>query len=249
MFNLFDILQNQSGGLQGFGHQFGLSPEQTHRAMEALLPALTIGLQRNAAADPTGLGRMFGFVGPAAAGAGYATPPTQADQLLGQLFGSHMVAQAVLQQASTVSGVGAQALRQMLPVMAGMIVAGIVHLMLNQPQTVPAAAPTANSSPPFGQAAAFWSEWVNTVLAPPHAPADPRRAAPSRRDPAPKPTADKVDTAGPWLQLFQTGADVQEQHVKAMQDIFDAFWTSGRAKSEDKLKADRPTGSPPRVKR
>ena len=255
MFNLFDILQNQSGGLQGFGQQFGLSPDQTRRAMEALLPALTIGLQRNAATDPTGLGRMFGFVGPGATGTGFTPPPTQADQLLSRLFGSPLLAQAVLQQASAVSGVGAQALRQMLPVLAGMIVAGIVHLMLNQPQNVPPAAPAPDSSQPFGPAAAFWSEWVNTVLAPPPAapaPAAPQRAAPRPRDPSPKPSADRADPAGPWLQMFQTGADVHEKNVKAMQDIFDAFWTSGQATSgnqaDDPNETDRTTGSPSRPK-
>ena len=45
MFNLFDLLQAQGGmdpngfmGANGFGQQFGLSPDQTRRAMEALMP-------------------------------------------------------------------------------------------------------------------------------------------------------------------------------------------------------------------
>lgn len=247
MFNLFDILQTQSGGLQGFGQQFGLSPDQTRRAMEALLPALTIGLQRNAAADPTGFGRLFGFVGPEATGSGF-TPPPQADHLLGQLFGSPLVAQAVLQQASAASGVGAQALRQMLPVMAGMIVAGIVHLMLNQPQAAVAPAPAGSGAQPFAPAAQFWSEWVKTVLAPPAPSSTPgtRQAGGGTRDPAAKPKGASTGAAAsrldPWQQLFQTGADVQEQNVKAMQGIFDTFWGSATGQSAE------PPGSPPRRK-
>lgn len=135
MFNLFDILQSQAGpGMQSIGQQFGLTPDQSRSAMNALLPALAAGLQRSAASDPMGFGRMLGMAG---ANPYFGAPPqpqpAPQPDLLGQIFGSSMLSQAVLQQASTTSGIGQQALRQMLPVMAGMVVAGIVHVMVNQP--------------------------------------------------------------------------------------------------------------------
>ncbi len=136
MFNLFDLLQAQGGmGANGFGQQFGLTPDQTRRAMEALMPALTLGLQRNAAADPTGFTQMFNFLDLTPANAAQNKP--QMDALVRQLFGSQHLSQAVLQQAAAVSGVATPALKQMLPLMAGMVVAGIVHILVNQTPAAP----------------------------------------------------------------------------------------------------------------
>ncbi|SFG75791.1 DUF937 domain-containing protein [Methylobacterium gossipiicola] len=237
MFNLFEILQAQAGpGAQGFGQQFGLSQDQTRRAMEVLLPAFTMGLQRNAANDPMGFAQLFSLAGtPAAQPA--ATP--QMDMLVRQLFGSPNLSQAVLQQAAGASGIAMPILKQMLPIMAGMIVAGIVHVMINQPQQA-APAPAAN---PFGFAPhPAWTEMMNNFLAasglaptPPKAP-PPRaasrlkplagggRTAPGK--PATGPTAPAADAAPFELfqQMFQSGLDVQQENAKAMQRLFDTFW-------------------------
>lgn len=163
MFNLFDLMQAQGGmGANGFGQQFGLSPDQTRRAMEALMPALTLGLQRNAAADPTGFTQMFGFMDPTAAPSAQAKP--QMDAMMRQLFGSQHLGQAVLQQAAAASGVATPALRQMLPVMAGMVVAGIVHVMMNPAPATPA--PAAPPPSPFGiPTHPYWTEMMNTFMA------------------------------------------------------------------------------------
>lgn len=80
--------------------QFGLTVEQTQRAFEALMPALTLGLQRGAGLDPTGFARMF-----SAPETARTAMPLGLDAL-GQMFGSAQLMQAVLQQASTASGVG-----------------------------------------------------------------------------------------------------------------------------------------------
>lgn len=180
MFNLFDILQAQAGAnLQGFGPQFGLTQEQSLRAMQALLPALTMGLQRNAAQDPMGFAQLFKLAG--ANPAGTAKPSPQMEMLVGQLFGSPHLSQAVLQQAATVSGVATPALKQMLPIMAGMVVAGIVHVMLNQPQ---APAPQSTSQP-FGFPPNAWSEMMETFMRPGAAPLSPASNTPARKPPAP----------------------------------------------------------------
>ena len=54
--NLFDMLANaQSGqGMDQLARQFGLSQQQTQAAVEALLPAFSQGLKRNAS-DPYGV--------------------------------------------------------------------------------------------------------------------------------------------------------------------------------------------------
>src|SRR4051812_13237702 len=79
---------------------------------------------------------------PAAGEAPFAMP--------GGLFGSPMLAQAVIQQAAAASGVGSQVLRQMLPIMTGMLVASIVHMLLNQGASDPAPRQPAESANPFG---------------------------------------------------------------------------------------------------
>nr|WP_137828560.1 DUF937 domain-containing protein [Methylobacterium sp. L1A1] len=227
MYTMFDILQGQSdANVRAFGQQFGLSPDQTRRAMEALMPALTLGLQSQAGADPMGFGRLFGLGMP-----GAASRPSTPPDLMSGMFGSPMLAQAVIQQAATASGVGAQALRQMLPMMAGMIVAGIVHLVLNPPAS-PAAEP-AQTPPNFGN---LWADWLNGLTAAASAQAAPTpptpRPAPARPQlrQEPKPSVNsQTDATKASMevisQMLQTGAEVQEQNVKAMRDVFDAFWS------------------------
>lgn len=257
MFNLFDILQSQAGpGMQSIGQQFGLTPEQSRSAMNALLPALAAGLQRSATSDPMGFGRMLGMAGANPfLGAQPQTPAPAQPDFLGQLFGSPMLSQAVLQQASSASGIGQQALRQMLPMMAGMVVAGIVHVMINQPPPQPAPAPSRRQPPPPPSTpepggfpvASFWSDWIDQFIAPPqpegsgptaHA-QEPREPSPPKA-PAPSPKPAKAEPKHAeggepseaeeapfeaFQQIFETGVQVQEQNAKAMQEIFDAFWS------------------------
>lgn len=246
MFNLFDILQAQAGAnVQGLGRQFGLTPDQSLRAMEALLPALTMGLQRNAANDPMGFAHLFNLVGP-------TPPPAQSPQmemLVKQLFGSSHLNQAILQQAATVSGVATPALKQMLPVMAGMVVAGIVHVMVNQaPAPAPQPAPQ-----PFGFTPQAWSEMMQAFLrsggaALPAASAPQARKAPPRLTMAAKPEPaprDAAATDAPFAvmqQMFQTGLEVQQENARAMQRLFDTFW---QAPQDGGSGTDRPAAKGP----
>lgn len=272
MFNLFDILQSQAGvGGQALGQSFGLSPEQSRPAVEALLPALTLGLQRNVASDPTGFGRLFGLAGlDTRQGEPYGRP-AEPDLLVGQLFGSPLVSQAVLQQAAAASGLGTQALRQMLPVLAGMVVAGIVHVLVNQPHAPAPAMREPEPQPPSAfPVAALWSNWIDGFLSSAGAdgkraetkgpgairetrPLEPR-ALPPAGDPSPEPEARTAQGSGGaeaplgvLEQMFQTGAEVQERNAKAMQDIFDSFWSSPdpeRSRADPPEAEKRPARSP-----
>ncbi|KAA0123210.1 hypothetical protein CIW48_13930 [Methylobacterium sp. P1-11] len=219
MFNPLEMFQAQSeAGLQAMGQPFGLSAEQTARAFEALMPALTLGLQRSVGMDPTGFARMFGLEA-----AKPASP--QGFEALGQMFGSAQLMQAVLRQASATSGVGAQVLRQMLPMMAGAVVASIVHVMLNQPQAEPAR-PSPPPPVPFPFAPA-WAEMAKAMMpaVEPQAP-PPKPAA----KPAAKPPQAGAGEAGSdmFQQMLRTGAEVQGNNIRAMQELFETFWpTSG----------------------
>src|SRR5258708_19233710 len=58
--NLNDIIQAAQGGqgVNNLANQFGLTPEQTQAAIQAIIPAFSHALQRTAE-DPTGLGGIL----------------------------------------------------------------------------------------------------------------------------------------------------------------------------------------------
>ena len=92
VFNVFDLMRQAQGGaaFDTMARQFGLNPDQTQRAMAALLPPLLVGLQRQAA-DPNAFAQLFGL-----AGSRQAAPPqpfspqayAYGNNLVGQMFGS-----------------------------------------------------------------------------------------------------------------------------------------------------------------
>lgn len=134
MLNLFDLLKQANGGnaMNQMAAQFGLSPAQVQAATEALLPAFSIGLQRNTA-DPMGMG---GFLSALASGQhgkyfenmGEAFNPAgqqDGNAILGHLFGSKDVSRAVAAQAAQATGIGQGILKQMLPVLATTLMGGM----------------------------------------------------------------------------------------------------------------------------
>src|SRR5271169_7165539 len=110
--NLSEIMQAAQGGqgVDNIASQFGLSPEQTQAAIQAIIPAFSKGLQ-GAVQDPTSLGGILTHLTSGAHDASYVDP-NQANaasglggEVLGQIFGSSGVAAQIGQQASRVSGV------------------------------------------------------------------------------------------------------------------------------------------------
>lgn len=128
--NLLDTLlaANGGGAVKQLGQQFGLGDEQAGAALSALVPALASGLAKNA----TQTGGLDNLLGALTGGqhAGYlddptslARPETAADgnNILGHILGSKDVSRQVATQAAASSGVGADVLKQMLPVVAAMV--------------------------------------------------------------------------------------------------------------------------------
>ncbi|MBX3584732.1 MAG: DUF937 domain-containing protein [Rhizobiaceae bacterium] len=132
--NLFEMLANaQNGqGMDALARQFGLSQQQTQAAVEALLPAFSQGLKRNAS-DPYGVGAFLNAI----ANGNHAqyfqdvqnafSPQGMADGngILGHLFGSKDLSRAVAAQAAQATGIGQNVLQQMLPAIAAMIMGGL----------------------------------------------------------------------------------------------------------------------------
>jgi hypothetical protein len=131
---LIEMMMNAGGGqaMQNMAKQFGISPTQVQSAMEALMPAFSVGMQRNVA-DPMGLGKLMQgmFAGNHAnyfddvTKAFTQTGQADGNNVLGQLFGSKDVSRAVADQAAAATGIGANILKQMLPAMASMVMGGM----------------------------------------------------------------------------------------------------------------------------
>jgi len=148
---LFEMLTNMQANMgqssntdsisQQMAKQFGLQQDQAQKAMEALMPAFTQGLKRNAAASPQG---MASFMEALASGghADYINNPMKAftpagmqegNAILGHLFGNKEVSRAVAAQAEAASGVSQSILKQMLPALAPMVMGGMFN-QLTEPQ-------------------------------------------------------------------------------------------------------------------
>ncbi|MGF7007269.1 DUF937 domain-containing protein [Aminobacter sp. BE322] len=143
MLPLFDMLANaQNGnGMEALARQFGLSQQQTQSAIEALMPAFSQGLRRNAS-DPYGLGSFLQAMATGqhakyfddASRAFSSQGVDEGNGILGHLFGSKDLSRAVAAQAAQATGVGQNILQQMLPVVASMIMGGLFKQSTGQMQ-------------------------------------------------------------------------------------------------------------------
>jgi hypothetical protein len=141
------ILGAQNGGAtREIGQQFGLGDDQVKSALEALVPALAAGFQRNMASQG-GLESLLGALGsgrhqrymedPQA----IASPDAIADGngILGHVFGSKDVSRQVAARAAAKTGIGEGILKQMLPIVAAMMM-GSMSKRASQP-SMPGTAP------------------------------------------------------------------------------------------------------------
>jgi hypothetical protein len=144
------MLMNTAGGgaAQHLAQRFGLSEQQTRSALSQLVPALMTGLQRNTSTE----GGMDDLVHALGSGnhAGYLDNPESLGQtdtvqegnsILGHIFGSKDVSRAVASRAAENTGIGADILKQMLPLVATMVMGGLSK------QTSSAAHAGASSAP------------------------------------------------------------------------------------------------------
>lgn len=141
MMNLFDMMQTAQNGqaMQNLARQYGLSQQQTQAAIDALLPAFSMGLQRQTQ-DPYAFGNLAQMMTASPFGRLYDADgdgipdnaQTMGNNVLSQLFGSKEVSNAVVAQAAATSGVGQAILKQMLPVIAAMVMGGLFKSTNNQ---------------------------------------------------------------------------------------------------------------------
>src|SRR5262245_59833925 len=136
MNNLYEILDSAHGGeaMVKLGREFGLTPAQTQSAVMALLPAISMGLKQSTA-TPEGLGNLFGVMGLQQDLQAMHGDPKVAftrdgraagNDILSMIFGSPDVSRAVADQAAQSSGVRSDVLKKMLPVLAGIVLSGLM---------------------------------------------------------------------------------------------------------------------------
>ncbi len=120
----------QSGALENAARELGIDPQTAATGAAALLPAILGGFKNQAQAAPGGLEGLGGLLGQMGGGGlldavvgTQATPVDQGNTILGTIFGSKDVSRQVAGAAATQSGVSADTLKKLLPVVA-MLVAG-----------------------------------------------------------------------------------------------------------------------------
>ena len=123
---LQSILQAQNGqAVDQMGQSLGLDRTQTLAAIEGLLPAVAGGLAQNAS-TPTGLSNLESAL-TNGGHARYLENPAQLSQaaglldgngILGHLFGTKDVSRNVASNVAAQTGIGADVLKKMLPMLA-----------------------------------------------------------------------------------------------------------------------------------
>ena len=246
MFNLFEIMQNAQNGqaMDNLARQFNLTQQQTQAAVDALLPAFSMGLKRQAA-DPAAAPDLFGqMVNQTYANAfnnpmmeATAAMAEQGNEAVKALFGTTGMTQAVANQAAAASGVGAEVLKAMLPVVASMLMGGlfksasaqpglqdvfgqmtggnagnlgtILGGMFGQPAPQPQVQPNANGG---GLLGGLPGSLLQQGAFQPQ--------GGTARQPAPGTPQSPADILG---QMFDTGRQMQQAHMDSLQSIFESF--------------------------
>lgn len=139
--NLGQML-NQTGAIDSIARELNIDPQTAKTGAAVLLPAIVAGMGRDGVgagasrAPDAGLGGLGSILGGLAGGAGGgglldlvlgqgATPVNQGNDILGQIFGNKDVSRSVAAEAAGASGMDANLLKKMLPLLA---MAGVGYL-------------------------------------------------------------------------------------------------------------------------
>jgi hypothetical protein len=140
--NLLEMIMQAQGGkaAKNVGSEYGLNAKQSQNAIAALLPAISSALKQNTQ-SPQGLAELLGalqggkhsqYIDQADI---YKRPETrnEGNAILGHLFGSKDVSRAVAGQAAEKTGIGADVLKKMLPMVATMAMGSLSKQTQQEP--------------------------------------------------------------------------------------------------------------------
>ena len=131
--NLFEVMREAGGGqaFSGLARQYGMSEDDIRKAVEAFLPAFSVGLKRKTA-DPLGLMEFMRRLGSADYMRAYLNPEAAAgagqragEDALAFLFGGPEAWKALAGLAGTQTGIPQGRLAEMLPSLAAMMFGGL----------------------------------------------------------------------------------------------------------------------------
>lgn len=141
MFNLYEILRNAQGGqaIDNLAAQFNITFEEADAAVKAVVPALSKGFLAQAS-QPLGFGAFLGALGEGQHVAAFTDPEAaqsastaqKGDDILRQILGSPNAREEIALRASSPTGISADTLSQMLPVIVSMIFGGLTKSLENQ---------------------------------------------------------------------------------------------------------------------
>ncbi|HRJ69495.1 MAG TPA: DUF937 domain-containing protein [Beijerinckiaceae bacterium] len=234
MMNLADILANAHGGaaFQSLARQYGLSTEQAEAAVNAMLPAFSLGLQQQAqSAD--GLINLMSMLGSGTGEAAFEDPTAAASkqmlnsgkEFMTQIFGgtqqaSKEVQAQVVQQAAALTGIGNTVLQKMLPMIASIILGGLFKGAMNNglggiiEQVLKgglgqATAPRQGQDPMGDLLGGILGQVLGGLTG-------------GQARPQPQQQADPITSGIDILKgMFETGQTVQEAQMSGLQNIFD----------------------------
>ena len=221
MASLYEILDNahDGEGVSTLSEEFDLTPEQTQAAISALLPAISMGLKQSTA-TVDGLGRLLGMMGQQQdLHQMYEDPETAfgsegvmaGNDALSVIFGSPEVSRAVIDQAQKFSGVSPDILKKLLPVVAGMVLSGLMR-----GGSTPKSGRPEQPAPSGGSLGDILGQIFGRATAgSPGSPADraPQSPPPDRQSsPSSADTAPEGDLLGTILRELQKG--IQEGRIK-----------------------------------
>ncbi len=132
--NMLDLLRSAQGGngIENLARQFGLGQDQTESVLKHVLPAVSTGFKQRSR-NQDGLAGILKSI----QGTDYEDVyqdgnslhndnlRARGNDILGQIFGSKDVSRSVAQRAEQSSGVGADLVKKMLPVITSMVLGGM----------------------------------------------------------------------------------------------------------------------------
>ena len=167
MINLNAIVQaaHDGDGIQSLARQFDIFPDEARKAVESVLPALSMGLQQQMTGG--GFAQLLGHLATARNQAAFdSAEAAQSEETvesgtdaLTHLFGNENVTQQVAEHAAQHSSLGSDLVQNMLPVIAAMVMGGLFKSIaakgglggiFGQAQAAPAPSPAPQSGGGLG---------------------------------------------------------------------------------------------------
>ncbi|WP_029030486.1 DUF937 domain-containing protein [Salinarimonas rosea] len=230
MTNLFDLMRTAQGGaaFDNLSKAFGLSTEETQKAVAALVPAFAMGLQRSAA-RPEAMDALVRMMAGGAFAGAWADPKTAFSQrsrdtgadALTTMFGSPDYVKRVSEQAAALSGVAGEATGKMLPILASTLMDGMAMMGAQMNAAGGGAAkprPEPAPPPPSGNP---WEDMFASMMGAPPKPAPEPEPEPELPG-DPQAAAEAAFDA--WRKMIDAGREMQDAQIAMMRAMMEGVW-------------------------